>query len=553
MSISNLCKLPQATLAIHFLACLAVDSAGSGCGADREAGDHHVALTGYVYDGLSQQPLVDYTMEGQVGSRMIEGTVNEEDGRFTLRGVDAFSDYTVSIRAEGYRPFTSHNSMPGLPNSLLNVNDLRAVDFDIRQTRFYNAVLFPTSLISSAVELSFEDSSGDPVPQGTVRLAPTSSPRLARFTPSVRGQLWGNDEDVQNSVISETFSNGTLTLEEGRLAYGVSYDVDVYGAAGYGVTQTRITGGFSSYLAVRVSPLARPAVELVEHDADSCVLPTLGGLTPPNEEAAQITLSFAEDVEIADEEEAFAGLNVGLQVLTIDDGDLTSTSLVPRGTSTNTDRGADINVDGQTITLSFNPIEGFASPGVYDPDEPLSGVLYDGLSAITVRRPGEPGSAQRLSDILGFDTLTCVNPAQPIVLMSTEASCTPPGFSPTLPLPSQPTANIQVQFTAPVSLVGGAVEAANTYFSIVSPDTDADSNRNVLSAAGSRGVAVSSSSESISFGWNPTAGLATSDTGDSVSSVTYGGLSAISVTNANGTGTPITLGEALGKTALLCD
>src|SRR5688572_33383590 len=77
-----------------------------GCQADFT--DYY--FTGRVYDGAAGTRLVDYDIELQYLDRIVAGIV-DDDGRYSIGPLQPFNDYTIAIRAEGFRSFLSHNLM----------------------------------------------------------------------------------------------------------------------------------------------------------------------------------------------------------------------------------------------------------------------------------------------------------------------------------------------------------------------------------------------------------------------------------------------------------
>src|SRR4029078_8060510 len=104
----------------------------------------------------------------------------QADGRYlTKDALPTWQDYTVSIKAKGYRDFFSQHRGFDVPASFTQ-NDMIATSGS-PQTFQYDAYLFPASLVAPAVTLSVntpsDTSSTTPAMKaaGTARLRPTSA------------------------------------------------------------------------------------------------------------------------------------------------------------------------------------------------------------------------------------------------------------------------------------------------------------------------------------------------------------------------------------------
>lgn len=125
----------------------------------------------------------------------------------------------------------------------------------------------------------------------------------------------------------------------------------------------------------------------------------------------------------------------------------------------------------------------------------------------------------------------------------------------------RPDGQLEIRFNQPIALdpsvsAGTLQRTLNDAFSIFSPNADADGNQNVLVDAGSltppvaanyRGVSLQIDGDRLLLNWNRS-GLTTSDSGDPIVSVTYGGFGSVmlyAVGAANPT--PVSLLDLLGS------
>jgi hypothetical protein len=129
-------------------------------------------------------------------------------------------------------------------------------------------------------------------------------------------------------------------------------------------------------------------------------------------------------------------------------------------------------------------------------------------------------------------------------------------------LAPQPSGELEIRFNQPIALdpnvnASTAQRTLNDSFSISSPNTDADSDQNVLVnsadltppiAPGYRGVSFEIDGDRLVLHWNRATGLATTDADEPILSVSYGGLSSLMlypVGTANAT--PVSLDTLLGS------
>ncbi|QQR91489.1 MAG: carboxypeptidase regulatory-like domain-containing protein [Myxococcales bacterium] len=374
----------------------------SACDDDQLSAEHSVTLVGQIYDGSNGTTLSDYTLEVIVGDRTLKGSVDTDTGRFRVKGLSAFDDYVVSIVADGYRAFESRNSMVGVPHSLYGAQDIAQTK--THQTLFFESYLFPTSIEAPALDVSIRASDDtDKKLSGTIRLRPSGASEVELGASSVSGQVWGNDLDLQQEVISDSFAEGEISFEAGRLVYGVTYVIDVFGVAGYrSANYYSATSGSTLAVTIVVSPQADNPVELDSNDADGCVLPDISGASLPDAASAKITLTFTSDIELVSESDAQGYVSDYFSIISPDTDIDTE-----RNTLDSTDNGSAITVDGNKLVLSWNPATGLAgTDGTWDPDDALTRVNYEGLTYIEVQRVGSPGSVRYLGE-LGISSLYC--------------------------------------------------------------------------------------------------------------------------------------------------
>lgn len=214
-----------------------------------------------------------------------------------------------------------------------------------------------------------------------------------------------NDEDLLTQTVVKDFSNGTVSVDEGGLVYGVAYEVAVYDVPGF---QPLVLAGqnglVSGTVTSRTFTLAadfQDPLSIVLDDAATCVPPAgtdtgYGG---------RVTITVNLPIEI-----------VGTTYREDFDNALSITAPTSSGTTyycplkstTSTDpiqqeRGSKVEVSGSSLTFSFNPSIGLATTYFGSPCMPppvISGVSYGGSSQLSVQPVGDPLRRRPLSDVL---------------------------------------------------------------------------------------------------------------------------------------------------------
>jgi hypothetical protein len=381
------------------------------------ADQHKVYFVGYVYDGASGARLLPAQITAisvKFRDKVIRTQV-EPDGRFvTLDPLPTWQDYAVYIGAPGYRPFVSRNRGIDVPASLSMTDKLG--NTATTQTFHFDATVFPASLKSPAVVVTVEkaDASVAPMPlpraTGTIRLRPESTSVLER--PSGDGSIpaaaggtrrWANDEDLLSQTITRAFSDGRVEIAEGELAYGVPYQIAIFDVKGY---QPTVLSGAMSLLAgavtsrsVTLAKELRDPLRILSTTAEACVPPT-GTL---NDFGAVIQVTFNEMVEFVGPtwaEDFDNGVQVSPSAATA------GGTYCPLKTSVSPimqERGTRVTLEGNVLTLAFNPSAGFASTSPYGacmvPPQ-ITSVVYGNLQLISLQAKGDPTRKRTLDTML---------------------------------------------------------------------------------------------------------------------------------------------------------
>jgi hypothetical protein len=363
---------------------------------------HRVTFVGYVYDGASGKRLTGYGIELQVVSDKIAGSV-AGDGRFSVGDIGAFDDYTVIIKLDGYRAFMSHNARVGLGAS-------DTADQNTRETRHFDAFLFPTKLQTAPVSFTVKSDLPDPKPSGTLRLRPTTQSLIAdggeNQPVGVAGQTWANDEDLQAAVVTKDFSNGSVDLMQGELVYGVKYRVDIFGVAQHQPFTGSYTAGVEGSKTFKLTEEITDPLAVVTTTHKACKPP----MSPNESSGAGVTITFNYSIELG--ETGYPGgaqeaLDDGLSISSPDKNSNNNTNkLRPDNDSKAQERATNLSYSANQITIGWSPTAGLIEK---DDGDPINSVTYGNLSEITIRRVGSPSSTKALSTLLGMGSITCSN------------------------------------------------------------------------------------------------------------------------------------------------
>ena len=116
---------------------------------------------GRVYDGVTGANLTKYSIELQYLDRTLKGTV-DKDGRYFIGALQPYQDYTIVIRAEGYRPFLSHNVMRADPSPKVDQSQY-----------FERGTLYPTAAVAPAATVHVTFSDSQDLPSGSIVCSPS--------------------------------------------------------------------------------------------------------------------------------------------------------------------------------------------------------------------------------------------------------------------------------------------------------------------------------------------------------------------------------------------
>jgi hypothetical protein len=396
-------------LAIRNLALLAI--AASACGGKDSHEDNQVFFVGYAYDGATGTRL-DKTMLNDVSILYGDKTILfdiADDGRFTSKtALPTWRDYTVKIDATGYRSFASYNTGIDVPASLAMTNGVAQAE--TVQTLDFSAYLFPVSLKAPKLTLTItvpDSMTGGPVTDmvnGQLRLRPQSTSAIliggsSTTTPAKR--IWANSEDLLTQTIETSFSNGSATIEEGAMVYGVAYQLTVFGVEGYqpldftgtsGTSSTNppIVAGTVTSASFMLSPVAQDPLKIVAFDGASCVPPS----PTSNVYGGKLTLTFNFDVEPVGSTIA-EDIDNGLSITVPSSSSTTYCTLRSASGDPSQERGSKVEFAGNTMTFSFNPTLGISTTssfgGTCTLPPSITGITYyQGTPTIYLQPKGQP-------------------------------------------------------------------------------------------------------------------------------------------------------------------
>ena len=172
---------------------------------------HEVYLVGQVYDGATGARLTGYELSVTIRDQTIDAQV-DESGRFFVHTLPVYQDYTVEIRAAGYRAFRSHNNGFNIPNAQADY----AGDYSTTQNFYFDAYLFPTGLAAPAVTINVRKGSGPA--SGKIRIRPTSASSLADSPVEMPAGVGSQGSPVVNPWPGGPPSQGSGTRHPSRPA-----------------------------------------------------------------------------------------------------------------------------------------------------------------------------------------------------------------------------------------------------------------------------------------------------------------------------------------------
>jgi hypothetical protein len=400
------------SLALALGATLAI----GGCKEEGPAtADHNVYFEGNVYDG-SGAGVLDKSLIGSIDIKYRDVALKvtiDDSGRFaTTTALPTWQDYVVTITADNYRPFVSHNPGFEVPASLANMNQGLG-QIATTQTFNFDAYLFPTALQAPAMSISIatiDDTTGNPAlnkAAGTIRLRPTSQSGLqigaadgTTGAPRASRRVWTNDNDLLTQTVTKMFTGGKVDFAAGDLVYGVLYEISVYDVDGY---QPTVQSGAAGIVAgtvlsktIQLQKVSRDPLRIISSTATTCTLPTPTATTP----SAQIVLTFSENIEVIGMTYA-EDVDNGLVVQTTPFGacPLNSGFADP----TKQERGTKVDVSGAMMTFSWNPSVGFVNGmggAVCTLPTAITSLTYGGLGSIVVQPKGDPSRKAPLTTLL---------------------------------------------------------------------------------------------------------------------------------------------------------
>lgn len=376
------------------LALLALTLSGGLTACSNPETDYYFA--GRVYNGVDGSRLVDYDIQLQFLDRELDGTV-DGDGRYFVGPLTPFNDYTVAIKADGFRSFLSHNLMK-VDDELTMNNDPKDDDQHPDQSQYFDAYLFPIDVISPAATFHITLADSSDLPSGSIRLRPIASSTLLNdpieMPAGVAGQVWLNDEDLQFTSVNRDFVGGVVEFAPGDLVYGVSYSVTIYNVAGHGQATGVYTAGANGNASFVVPPLTSTPLAL------SFVSTQLGQPIPSGEVVFVINQPVVLD-PLTTSDQALRSLEAAFSIISPDlNTNGTQNTLKPFDPAAPAgSRGLVLTVAANKVTLQWNPGTALMTT---DPADPINSVIYGGLAGVTLRPVnGVASDAATLADLFG--------------------------------------------------------------------------------------------------------------------------------------------------------
>jgi hypothetical protein len=357
-------------------------------------------FTGRIYDGVSQKRVTDYAMRLEYFDRVIAASVSA-DGRYVVGPLLPNADYSIVIEADGYRSFLSHNAkIAAVPCTSTTTGGTgtgtgtTTCSVTNNVTSFYyDAYLYPESVHSPATLARFRVRNDTALPSGTVRFSPRSGSSLfdeASETPAgVNGQVWGNDEDLQQRTVVKTFTNGEVQIAEGELTLGVSYEVSVFGVSNYALLEgASFKAGFETNPTFTLDFVTEAPLQVVGWSTQ------FDELSPDG----RVEIRFNQPIArwpLTAESSVVRQLNDGFRIISPDkDADAQTNVLVDAATLvapvSPTYRGVSFEISGDRLIFTWARATGVFSK--VDVDDLITHVQYRALDQVQLYSAALPNS-----------------------------------------------------------------------------------------------------------------------------------------------------------------
>ena len=371
---------------------------------EEEETEGGIYFSGRVYDGATGEQLTDYDIVLTYRDKSVDGGLGPQ-GRYFLGPLAPYHDFTITIRAAGYRTLVSHNAFHEEDQRPFGLGGLNLVT---DRSYYFDAYVFPSELKAPPVTFYITLGDSEEVASGNLRLRPTSAPSLMdeadEIPAGVQDQLWHNDANLQLETVNREFTDGSQTLGEGALVYGVSYDVTIYGVEGYAEFHGTFKSGFEGNQAYVLNPLSIPAISLA-------LVTTEYGEPIPN---GQVVFYFNQPIELDPRVSNNTYREMIDDAVSIfspdadDDDEFNTLKEDERGVEQ--ERGTSLTLFENTLTLDWNPDEGLETT---DDDDPIYAVTYGALDDIMIRPiDGMAGDAVSLRNLIGSNIITVPMRAQ---------------------------------------------------------------------------------------------------------------------------------------------
>ncbi len=355
-------------------------------------------FVGRVFDGSTGKQITGYSISMLYDASTTSKGVVDKTGRYSLEGLPAMQDFTVTITATGYRPFDSTNrglNATGLSGAVVNAQGQS-------ESLYFDAYLFPTTLQAPATTINVVvDDVGGPNGQaesavsGTLHLTPSSAsalltsgtdpgaigaPQAQAVSSSNAGQVWGNTDDIELASIDAPVAAGVATIAANTLIYGVTYNLDFYGDAGhvFSANNQQIVAGRQATATIVITPLTVPVLTVVSTDGVGGA-PILGVTNPATQDGV-LRIFFNQAVEFDPTFAVGSTLIAGTQLAAL------YPAGGPGGVTTNADTNA--NGNGLIVAISGNELSitvPAADLNLPTPQVPGEGITYNQLQTLIVR------------------------------------------------------------------------------------------------------------------------------------------------------------------------
>ncbi len=203
--------------------------------SDSSDSDYGATYGGWVYDVTTGSQITDYEIFIDTANQRYKGSVNKE-GKFSIDGVPYNADYRVTVSADNYTTFYSTNLKSDTEVYDAEDNDSGEVYSESVQNNSWEINLryvpmVPATVTSTAFTANiYDQTTGNRISSGNYKLVRGDlSSNISSIGGSSSIGTWTQDANI----VGGSFTEGTITVNQGELLYGYKYSIQIFNSTGY--------------------------------------------------------------------------------------------------------------------------------------------------------------------------------------------------------------------------------------------------------------------------------------------------------------------------------